>query len=455
MTFDVHMLAWAGLAVCVWIALTLFFVLRHRIRERAPALPLSPAGARKPVLVLWASQTGFAELLAIRTAAALTDAGVPVHLAPLAGATDALFAQADCALFVVSTTGEGDAPDGADPFMRRELPSIAGLRYALLALGDSSYDHYCGFGHALDRHLRVLGAVPLNDPVEVDNGDAGALRHWQQVLPLMGAARDTPDWTAPDYSPWRLTGRQLLNHGSSGSPVFLIRLEPENELPAWIPGAIVEVYPGPADAVIDATPHGTLPHREYSIASIPADGGVELVVRLRQLDDGGLGLGSGWLCDTAQTGQRVAIRLRENSGFAPPADDVPMIMVGNGSGIAGLRAHIKARPAGTRNWLIFGERNSAHDSLMGGEIAGWIGTGHLERCDLVFSRDGETTRYVSHQIGEAAEQLLDWILAGAAIYVCGSIKGMASDVDAELSRVLGVEVLDAMIADGRYRRDVY
>jgi sulfite reductase (NADPH) flavoprotein alpha-component len=198
-----------------------------------------------------------------------------------------------------------------------------------------------------------------------------------------------------------------------------------------------------------------LPHRQYSIASLPADGGIEMVVRERHTAAGQLGLGSNWMCEIAQPGQRIALRLRENPGFAAPPDDVPMILIGNGSGIAGLRAHIKARPAGTRNWLIFGERNSAHDCLMGSEIARWVATGHLERCDLIFSRDGPVRRYVCHHIAENEGSFLDWILAGAAIFVCGNLHGMATDVDAELSRILGRDVLDAMIADGRYRRDVY
>jgi len=61
---------------------------------------------------------------------------------------------------------------------------------------------------------------------------------------------------------------------------------------------------------------------------------------------------------------------------------------------------------------------------------------------------------LANELGVEA-QVLDWILAGAAIYVCGNLKGMATDVDAELTRILGRDVLDAMIADGRYRREVY
>jgi sulfite reductase (NADPH) flavoprotein alpha-component len=44
---------------------------------------------------------------------------------------------------------------------------------------------------------------------------------------------------------------------------------------------------------------------------------------------------------------------------------------------------------------------------------------------------------------------------GAAIYVCGSLEGMAGEVDRTLRETLGEEALQALAAEGRYRRDVY
>ncbi len=99
----------------------------------------------------------------------------------------------------------------------------------------------------------------------------------------------------------------------------------------------------------------TLPHREYSIASIPQDGGLELVIRQTHYPDGRLGIGSGWLTQYAALHQPIAVRIRENTAFHPPVHDVPMILIGNGTGIAGLRAHLKSRvlQSQARNWLIF------------------------------------------------------------------------------------------------------
>ena len=74
---------------------------------------------------------------------------------------------------------------------------------------------------------------------------------------------------------------------------------------------------------------------------------------------------------------------------------------------------------------------------------------------LPFSRDQVHKRYVQDRLGEAAEQLRAWLAEGAAIYVCGSLEGMAGGVDAVLHEVLGEAAVEQLIEQGRYRRDVY
>ena len=75
-------------------------------------------------------------------------------------------------------------------------------------------------------------------------------------------------------------------------------------------------------------------------------------------------------------------------------------------GIAGLRALLKARIAQAhhKNWLIFGERNAAHDWLWGSEIESWQEQGHFCHVDAIFSRDQTPRRYVQ-----------DHLLAGAPL----------------------------------------
>ena len=418
---------------------------RAAARKAAEALA---RGAGEPILVAYASQTGFAEQVAEATAKALAEAGAPVTLRPL-GAV----AAADLtgrALFIVSTTGEGDAPDPARAFIRdvmRDDAALPGLRYGVLALGDSSYARFCAFGRALDAWLAHAGAEPLFDRVEVDDGDPAALRHWQgQLAPLTGVT-DAPDWTRPAYGRWTLAERTLLNPGSPGGEAWHVRLTPPDGA-TWQAGDILEIGPNNDP---------DLPHREYSIASIPSDGAVELIVRLMTRADGQPGLGSGWLCRLAEVGGTLDARVRTNRSFHAPEPSRPLILIGSGTGLAGLRAHLKARAAlNVRwNWLVFGERTRAHDYFHRTEIEAWRASGLLDRLDLAFSRDQAERIYVQHRLLGAADVLRRWVANGAAIYVCGSLEGMARDVHKALVEVLGAETLEKLTDEGRYRRDVY
>jgi sulfite reductase (NADPH) flavoprotein alpha-component len=421
--------------------------LRHR-RKRAAG---GTAGADSWI-VAYASQTGNGAELAEQTAATLRLAGIAVRVCELSDVTQAVLERTERILFIVSTYGEGDAPDAGAAFAGRLMTravALPHLHFAVLALGDRAYSHFCGFGRALDEWLRAQGAQPLFDRIDVDRSAAQAIGQWRQQLSHLAGTSDAPDWGAPAFAPWRLAARHLLNPHSAGGAVYHIELEPaEGTLPPWQSGDLVQV----------AAPGDPERPREYSIASIPANGRVHLLVRLHRHADGSPGVASGWLCEQAGIGTTVALRLRQHRRFRLEDNAArPLILIGNGSGIAGLRGHLRARVhAGQgRNWLLFGERNAAHDLHYGAELHALHETGMLERLDLAFSRDQPERLYVQDVLRRQGGTLAEWVRQGAAVYVCGSLDGMAGGVDAALRDILGAEQVDALASQGRYRRDVY
>ena len=439
-------LSYAGVCLAPW--------LRARGKRRAADAAKAALADSRPWLVAYASQTGNAEELATQTAQSLQLAGIAVRLCALADVTAGDLQQAERALLLVSTYGEGDAPDNAAAFMGRCMTRAAGdmalpqLHYAVLALGDRSYGQYCGFGRALDAWLAGQGASRLFERIEVDRSASAAIEQWFQHLSHLAGTSDAPDWSAPAFADWRLTQRRLLNPGSAGGAIYHVELAPlAGDLPDWQSGDLVQVT-APADP---SQP------REYSIASIPQEGCVRLLVRRMTQADGSPGLGSGWLCEGVDTGQAIDLRLRPNPGFHPPPTDRPLVLVGNGTGIAGLRAHLQARiAAGARdNWLLFGERSPQHDRPYGQELQRWQADGWLARIDLAYSRDPDAAAYVQHSLRAAGETLRAWVERGATILVCGNASGMAPGVDAVLAEVLGQALHEALRAQGRYRRDVY
>lgn len=478
---------------------------KRQVRQARNGLS-SGKGDASSWLIGFASQSGFAEQLAWQTAGQLQSAGLPVRVQPLAQLTEADLNHSQQALFVVSTFGDGEAPDSARGFERKVLGqpwTLDNLNYGLLALGDRQYPQFCGFAHRVHGWLTERGAKPAFAPIEVDSADPAALQHWQQELARLTGSQPVSTWQAPSYSNWTLARREHLNPGSQGSAVFLLGLVP-NKPQTWEAGDLVEILPRNSDAVVEqflgglgiaaqtrvaldglqetlaqALASRQLPHsrghlvglhaqalvdalipiaaREYSIASIASDGVLELIIRQERYADGSLGLGSGWLTEHATLDSAISLRLRRNSSFHLPRAPVPMILLGNGTGIAGLRSLLKARIADgqQRNWLLFGERNVAHDFHCGDELQGWLANGDLSRLDLAFSRDQAQKIYVQDRLREHAGQLRNWLADGAAIYICGSLQGMASGVDAVLNEVLGAAEVERLIESGRYRRDVY
>ena len=452
MTADLFRWLWALAAVALWLALVGFVGWRHRRARRAAAARAAQAPS-DALLIAFASQTGQAEALAGMTAASLSGAGVPARVAPLGDLDPGLLKAAGRVLIIASTTGEGDAPDALSGFARRHMTApadLAGLSYGLLALGDRSYADFCGFGRTLDSWLQRSGAAPLFDRVEVDDGDAGAIRHWQHQLGAVTGRAVEADWTPPAYDRWRLVSRVHLNPGSPGGEAWRLAFEPVGHTPVWAAGDIAEIGLPAADGAAPAS-------REYSVASLPGDGVVEMIVRLAIREDGSPGLASGWLIHMLQPGDPVDMRLRTNRSFHSPPPGVPLILIGNGTGLAGLRPHWRARAGAAHGgtWLLFGERTSACDAFLDDELQAALAFGLLTRLDRAFSRDPGDGRYVQDLLKANSDELVRWVERGAVILVCGSLEGMSIGVHAALEAALGAERLLELIETGRYRRDVY
>ena len=442
----------ASLLVLAYVAMCLAIWWRERSRHAAAArdaAALAGDGAQLPMLVVFATQTGQAEGIAWRTGRALHAHGTPVRVLSLNDLDAATLHAARRALFVVSTYGEGDAPDGASLFTERSMAlaePLPMLRYAMLALGDRQYAQFCGFGRALDAWLQSTGAVPMAPRIEVDNGDPAALADWHAQW---GGEPFEAAKGAIDFAPWRLVRREWLNPGSEGGPVYELGFHAAHGvLPDWQSGDLVQV----------ALAHDPTRPRDYSIASIPPDGELQLIVRQECHADGTLGAASGLLTSTLALGDSVTMRLRPHRSFQL-ADNAgrPLILIGNGTGLAGLRSHLRARAAAGQheNWLLFGERKASHDFLCRAELEAWQDSGVLRRLDLVFSRDQPERRYVQHRLMQLGDELRSWLARGAAVYVCGSLQGMAAGVDAALRELAGDAQFHALTAERRYCRDVY
>lgn len=156
------------------------------IFSSAPAPQPAHARAGRRVAVLYASQSGTAEALARKLAKELKAAGHAPSLSTLVGYTPAALAAESCALILASTYGDGDAPDGVQPFYEQlcleHFPRMERLSYAVFALGDHHYEHFCKFGADLDAKLAMLGASPLFKRVDSDVDVDGPFAEWKGMI---------------------------------------------------------------------------------------------------------------------------------------------------------------------------------------------------------------------------------------------------------------------------------
>lgn len=462
-------------------------------------------------------------------------------------------------IVVCSTFGEGEFPDNALLFWEalgaEDADRLEHLHFAVLALGDTSYDLFCNAGKLLDERLEALGATRLTDRVDVDGFYEQPASAWTtDVVKLIQEARASggaqavvaepvrPSITASPrdrHTPVeaRLAVNRRLNSYASDKEVRHYEIDltgtgieyragdsiavhatndPElverllNQLNVGAdhpvadhdaplgtlltehfeirtPSRALQDVAGPAaygedvldlvrrthlgvDEVIDTL--RPLQFRDYSIASSPLahPDHVHLTVATVRYDAADRthgGVASTYLarrCDT------LKVHLRPNNTFRLPAPDVPIIMIGPGTGIAPFRAFLQERQATGAtgpSWLFFGDRRRDTDYLYADDLEAFRSSGVLTRLDLAFSRDSAdgTKVYVQHRMREQASELYRWLQDGAHVYVCGDEKLMAKDVDKMLRRIIGDQgvlgddgahdYVNDLIKSHRYVRDVY
>ena len=214
--------------------------------------------------------------------------------------------------------------------------------------------------------------------------------------------------------------------------------------------------------------------RLYSIASSMKFVGdeVHLTIALVHYDTNGhkrRGVCTHYLCELAPVNQPlVPIYIQPHHGFTLPQNpNVPIIMIGPGTGVAPFRAFMQERIAtGSqgKNWLFFGERNRIFDFLYEDY---WEQLVREEKLILhtAFSRDQNNKVYVQHRMLEHGAELFSWLKEGAYLYVCGDAKCMAKDVEAALHQIVQThggldeqatkQYIKQLRSEKRYLRDVY
>lgn len=148
--------------------------------------------ALRPLLIAFGSQTGNAAALAEDCAEKAGHFGLSGEVRDMDSLEVAQLAAAERLLLITSTYGEGEMPDNAQSLWEKiaadDAPHLENTFFSVLALGDSSYEHFCLAGKQWDARLKALGAKQVAARVDCDIDYDEKTEAWMaQVLPLIAA----------------------------------------------------------------------------------------------------------------------------------------------------------------------------------------------------------------------------------------------------------------------------
>ncbi|MES0808101.1 sulfite reductase subunit alpha [Roseibium sp. SCPC15] len=155
----------------------------------AGAAVSAETSATAPVVnILFGTQTGNAEGVALDAAATAKSNGMAPEVQALDDITLEAFAAMTCVVIVISTYGEGEMPDNAQLFWEAlsadTAPRLENMTFGVLALGDTGYDDFCQAGKLIDMRLEQLGAQRLVTRIDCDIDFEDPAASWmEETLP--------------------------------------------------------------------------------------------------------------------------------------------------------------------------------------------------------------------------------------------------------------------------------
>ncbi|MEE9705032.1 assimilatory sulfite reductase (NADPH) flavoprotein subunit [Aeromonas veronii] len=159
----------------------------------AGAEVVAPSGS---LTILYGSQTGNAKGVATAIKAQAEARGLPVTLASMADYKPKQLKKESHLLVVVSTYGEGEPPESAvdlfEQLKKGKIGKLDGLKFAVLGLGDSSYEFFCQTGKDFDDFLTKAGAERIYELASLDVDYQDAAKSWgEQALNAITATLST------------------------------------------------------------------------------------------------------------------------------------------------------------------------------------------------------------------------------------------------------------------------
>ena len=218
--------------------------------------------AQKAPLILFGSQTGNAKGIATKLQTALAAAGITANVSDMASYKQASLKSEHTVIVITATYGEGEPPEGAELFhkwlMGKRAPELNGLNFAVLGLGDSSYEFFNKTAQDFDSRLEALGGTRLLDRVELDVDYKAAADAWivdivakvralsgsaaQQAVPTQSVVASSAVWTKENPFVAELLVNQKITGRRSHKDVRHVEISLEGSGLTYKPGDALGVW---------------------------------------------------------------------------------------------------------------------------------------------------------------------------------------------------------------------
>ena len=249
-------------------------------RALAPAAPIAaPVVAAQPATIVYGSQTGNAKRAAEALLAKLQAANLPVRLLRADAYPLRELADETLLYVVVSTQGDGDPPDDARGFLEfvegRRAPALKKLKFAVLALGDSSYPQFCAIGRRIDQRLQALGGERIAECADADLDIETVSTPWTETVARIAADVLKPAAPLATVTPLRplaaavtpysrakpfaasVLANQRITFGAGGKDVRHLELALDGAGLAYEPGDALGLWPRNPEPLVDAVLQAT------------------------------------------------------------------------------------------------------------------------------------------------------------------------------------------------------
>lgn len=258
---------------------------------------VSEPQASQTLTIVYGSQTGNAKGLAEQLNQSAVSKGFSVELVNAADFKAQRLKKESHLIIIVSTHGEGEPPEDAEALHKfvfgKKAPDLSHLNFAILSLGDSSYEYFCQTGKDFDTQLEKLGGKRLFDRLDcdvdyeqdADTWSTGILEKLEpelkkpaqsgeaQIIPL------TPRSTFSKTNPYtaKLLASQKITGRNSGKDVRHVEIDLEGSGLHYQPGDSLGVWFANDEALvddvlallsIDATTEVTFDEKQQSIRDV-------------------------------------------------------------------------------------------------------------------------------------------------------------------------------------------